>query len=65
MNYKDLTTKELETLWQQKRTELAQHPPGECIKEMGELYKIRTELEKRHGSDKPIVNVDFTKYTTD
>ena len=27
-------------------------------------YKV-TELEKRHGSDKPIVNVDFTKYTTD
>ena len=65
MNYKELTTKELETLWYQKRTELAQHPPGECIKEMGELYKIRTELEKRYGSDKPIVNVDFTKYTTD
>lgn len=50
MNWKNMSTHELEVLWEQKRNE---------------LYAIRMELDRRSGKDrKPNVDVDYTKYVT-
>ena len=65
MNYQKMSTSQLRSLWQQLRTEMATKETHDCMKEMGELYKIRKELERREGDKKPIVFVNFEKYVTD
>lgn len=65
MSYQDYTLEELKTLWKQKRNDIAQKDTHDCLKEMGELYKLRREIERRLGESNPIVNVNFENYITD
>ena len=65
MSYQDMTTAQLVSLWKEKRSELAKKPTHESIKEIGELYKLRKEIERRHREDPPTTYVDFEQYVTD
>ena len=48
-NLKELSTKELESLWLDK---------------MNELFEIKKEIDKRKGEHNPLKSVDFTSYVT-
>lgn len=65
MSYQDHTLEELKALWKAKREEIARKENHDCLKELGELYKIRKEIERRLGESNPTVFVNFETYITD
>ena len=63
MDYKTLTANELIELWKEKRTALAKGH-GDSIEQMGELYRLRREIDRRKGNT-PTAYVNFEEYVSD
>ena len=66
-NYKDISTSELEKMWNERRLSLKiSSDPSVFRKGMDEVFAMRRELDRRLGEKKPSVDVNFEReYVTD
>lgn len=63
--YADIPTSALKEMWSAER-ERVSHLQDACPSDFDELLAMRTELDRRAGEKKPIVNADFAgDYLTD